>query len=136
GMPEIQGVYQDMDEMLTGMYQAVTTEAATFLVVLFPVRVQVAERDWNLLVRSYALNREQFDLQKPNQHVLALCRRQGIECLDTLPALRQWYEAHDEPVYRTRGDMHFNEAGQRVVAEQIAAYVLARHGQELGLSPE
>jgi len=136
GMPEVQGVYQDMDEMLTGMYQAVTTEGATFLVVLFPVRIQVAEKEWDLLVRFYALDRDKFDLQEPNQHILALCKRYGIECLDSLPALRQWYEAHGEPVYRTRGDMHFNEVGQRVVAEQIAAYVLARHAQKLGLSPE
>jgi hypothetical protein len=27
--------------------------------------------------------------------------------------------------------MHFNETGQRVVAEHIAAYLLARHAQEL-----
>lgn len=136
GMPEIQGVYQDMDEMLTGMYRAVTTEGATFLVVFFPVRIQVAQKDWDLLSRFDALDRDKFDLQKPNRHVLALCKHQGIECLDSLPALRQWYEAHGEPVYRTRGDMHFNEIGQRVVAEHIAAYVLAHHAQELGLSPE
>jgi hypothetical protein len=135
-MPEIQEMYQDMDEMLTGMYRAVTTDGATFLVVLFPVRIQVAEKDWDLLVRFYALDRQQFDLQKPNQHVLALCERHGIECLDSLPPLRQWYEARGEPVYRTRGDMHFNERGQHVVAEYLATYLLARHAQELGLSPE
>jgi hypothetical protein len=27
--------------------------------------------------------------------------------------------------------MHFNETGQRVIAEHVAAYVLARHAQEL-----
>jgi len=122
--------------MLTGMYQAVTTTGAAFLVVLFPVRIQVAEQDWNLLVRSYDLNREQFDLQKPNQHVLALCQRQSIECLDSLPALRRWYEEHGEPVYRTRGDMHLNERGQRIIAKHIAAYLLSRHAQELRLSPD
>jgi len=136
GMPEIRGVYQDMDEMLTGMHQAVTTEGATFLVVLFPVRIQVAQKDWDLLARFYALDPDQFDLQKPNRHVLALCERQGIECLDSLPALRQWYGTHGEPVYRTRGDMHFNEIGQRVVAEHLAAYVRAHHAQELGCSLE
>jgi hypothetical protein len=136
GMPEIQEMYQDMDQMLTGMYQAMTTTGAAFLVVLFPVRIQVAEQDWNLLVRSYDLNREQFDLQKPNQHVLALCQRQSIECLDSLPALRRWYEEHGEPVYRTRGDMHLNERGQRIIAEHIAAYLLSRHAQELRLSSD
>jgi hypothetical protein len=136
GMPEIQVVYQDMDEMLTGMSRAVTNEGATFLVVLFPVRIQVSEKDWGLLARFYALERGKFDLQKPNRHVLALCKSQGIECLDISPTLRQWYETHKEPVYRSRGDMHFNEIGQQVVAEQIAAYVLAHHAQEIELSPE
>lgn len=136
GLPEIQGMYQEMDEMLTGIHQAVTIDGVTFLVVLFPVRIQVAPKDWDLLVRFYALDRDKFDLQKPNRHVLALCERYGIECLDSLPALRQWYEVHEEPVYRTRGDMHFNEIGQRVVAEHIAAYLLTRRAQELGFSPE
>ncbi|HEV8712794.1 MAG TPA: hypothetical protein VGX03_08215 [Candidatus Binatia bacterium] len=136
GMPEIQEMYQDMDEMLTGMYRAVTANGTTFLVLLFPVRIQVAEKDWDLFARFYALDRGQFDLQKPNRHVLALCAQQGIECLDSLPALRQWYEAQGEPVYRARGDMHFNERGQQVVAESLAAYLLARHAHELGLSPE
>jgi hypothetical protein len=136
GMPETLEMYQDMDEMLTGMYRTVTTDGATFLIVLFPVRIQVAEKDWDLLARFYALDRAQFDLQKPNQHVLALCERHGIECLDSLPALRQWNEVQGEPVYRTRGDMHFNEIGQRVVAEQIATYLLARHAQALGFSQE
>jgi hypothetical protein len=135
-MPEIQGVYQDMDEILTGMHQAVTTEGATFLVVLFPVRIQVVRNDWDLLARFYALDPDKFDLQRPNRHVLTFCEHWGVECLDSLPALRQWYETHREPVYRARGDMHFNEIGQRVVAEHIAAYVLTRHAQDLRLSPE
>jgi hypothetical protein len=125
-MPSIQEMYQDMDQILTGMYQAVTNTGAAFLVVLFPVRIQVAERDWELLIRSYSLNPERFDLQQPNQHVLALCEHYRIECLDSLPALRQDYAEHNKPVYRTRGDMHFNERGQQVVAEQIATYVLTR----------
>jgi hypothetical protein len=135
-LPEIRGIYQEMNEMLTGMHQAVATEGATFLVVLFPVRIQVAEKDWDLLGRFYSLDRSQFDLQEPNRRILALCERRGMECLDSLPALRQWYETHGEPVYRTQGDMHFNEIGQRVVAEQLAAYVLARHAREFGLSSE
>jgi lysophospholipase L1-like esterase len=88
------------------------------------------------LARFYALDRNQFDLQKPNQHVLTLCERHGIQCLDSLPALRQWYEAHGEPVFRTRGDMHFNERGQQVVAESLAAYLRAQQAQALRLSPE
>lgn len=135
-LSEIQGIYQEMNDMLAGLHQAVTAEGATLLVVLFPVRIQVAEREWELLSRFYSLDRSKFDLQKPNRHILALCERRGMECLDSLPALRQWHETHGEPVYRTQGDMHFNEIGQQVVAEQIAAYVLAQHAQEIGLSSE
>jgi hypothetical protein len=82
---------------------------------------------------SFIADSDQLDLQKPNQHILALCERWGIECLDSLPALRQWYERHGEPVYRARGDMHFNERGQRVVAESIATHILTQHAQALRL---
>jgi hypothetical protein len=136
GMPEIQGLYQDMDEMLTGMSRAVAANGASFLVLLFPVRIQVVAKDWDLFARFYGLDRGQFDLHQPNRHVLALCVRQGIECLDSLPALDQWYETCGEPVYRTRGDMHLNERGQQLVAESLAAYLLTRHAHELRLSPE
>jgi hypothetical protein len=136
GIPEIQEAYKDMDETLTGMGQAVRTNDTAFLVLLFPVRIQVAEKDWDLLARFYALDRGQFDLQKPNRRVLAVCEQHSIECLDCTPALQEWYGTHGEPAYRARGDMHFNERGQQVVAEYLAAYLLKHHAEKLGLSPE
>lgn len=134
GMPEIQKMYRDVGEMLAGMHRAVAADGRAFLVLLFPVRIQVAQRDWDLLARFYSLDCNQFDLRKPNRHIITFCEQQNMECLDSLPILYRWNEEHGEPVYRTRGDMHFNERGQQVVAEYLAAYLRMRHSQKLGLS--
>ncbi len=95
-----------------------------FLAVLFPVRMQVSAREWSLLRRYFSLDAERFDLTRPNRRILAFCGSHGVRCFDLLPAFIRDYETHEAPLYRSRGDMHFNDRGQALAGRGLAEQVV------------
>lgn len=111
---------QSVDTTLSGIATLLKARGVAFTVVIFPVRHQVNPRDWRLLARSLALNPSQFDLDQPNKRVLATCTTEQIHCIDPSAAMRAHYAQGGAALYRPRGDMHFNEAGNRLVAALIA----------------
>ena len=113
-------LFAEFEDVLLGFDRAVRDLGSQLLVVFFPVRAQVSPRDWGLLVRAYSLEPSKFDLDYSNQRLVGFCQRSGLRCVDLLPALRLAHEDHG-PLYRGRGDMHFNEAGQALAATEIAA---------------
>jgi len=122
-MYEVSVMHDDFEEVLAGFDALVRRSGSRLLVVLFPLRFQVSERDWRLLVRSTGLDPERFDLAAPNRRIREFCAEQGIACLDLLPAFRAAERSGRGPLYRPRGDMHFNDAGQALAAEAIADHL-------------
>lgn len=121
---EINNVYINTEHVLSGISEAVSLNQSDLLIVLFPVRVQISNKDWNLLTRFYNLNRNKFDLSHPNSRIKTFCTTQKIECLDLLPAFSDHYNNTSTPLYRSRGDMHFNEIGQRISGKVIGKKIL------------
>jgi hypothetical protein len=121
-MPELVRMLSDFEEVLAGYRALVERTHAAFLVVLFPVRVQVSERDWKLLYRATGLDPAGFDLERPNRSILRFCADRRMDCLDLLPAFREAQRAGRGPLFRALGDMHFNDQGQAVAAAAIARH--------------
>lgn len=119
-MPEIGAMLVDFESVLSGFKTSVVKHASQLLIVIFPVRIQVCKKDWNLLKRFYAIDQAHFDLNYPNKRILQLCRHNEIQCLDLTPHIRQHYEKGGAVLYRPRGDMHLNEQGQKLAASIIA----------------
>ena len=119
-MPEAESWLADLEEVLAGLHHEVVRSGSRLLVVLFPVRIQVDADEWRLTRRSYALREEAFDLEYPDRRIREACSRLGIDCLDLLEVFR----AGEGPLFRPRGDMHFNEAGQRLAAEAVGDHLL------------
>jgi hypothetical protein len=124
-MPEVETWFRDLESVLAGFRAEVADAGSKLLVVVFPVRIQVDARDWKLIERAYALREDAFDLEYPNRRIAANCAGEGIELLDLTAVFRERLEAGEGPLYRPRGDMHFNEAGQRLAAEAIGERILA-----------
>jgi hypothetical protein len=95
-------------------------------VVLFPVRMQISQRDWRLFVRKNRIDAKQFDLRAPNRHVLETCAIYHIDCIDPTEVMAQHDAEGGEALYRPRGDMHLNEAGNALIADVIAQHLLAQ----------
>ncbi len=90
------------------------------LVVLIPDEYQVNDALYEALMRGVP-NPAAYDRLYPQQRLAGYCRELGIEVLDLLGPLR---EANGErPVYRLR-DTHWNNRGNRIAGETIAAYLL------------
>lgn len=123
-MPEIEKMYLDFEEVLSGLHSQVQDNGGELLVVLFPTRIQVSKKDWKLLTRFYALDRAKFDLDYSNNRIGIFCKEHNINCLDLLIPFRQRLEKSNSHLYRSMGDMHFNEEGQELAAEKIAEWVL------------
>ena len=119
-MAEAITMYSDFEEVLVGLEDVVERHGAQLLVVLFPTRIQVSNSDWNLLVRAYSLDQNNFDLNYPNRLILKMCNEHNVRCTDVLSVLREREKNGDGGFYRGRGDMHFNEKGQQVVAEILS----------------
>jgi hypothetical protein len=123
-MPGIDAIYADFEETLAGFADTAARNGSRLAVVLFPVRIQLHGKDWELLRRFYRLRDEKFDLEYPDRRLLAFCRSHDILCTDALPALKAAAREHPwSHLYRARGDMHFNERGQEVVAAGLRDFV-------------
>lgn len=123
-MPEFEQFYTDTEEVLVGFSQAVNRYDTNFLVVFFPTRIQVSEEDWKLAQRFYGFAEQAFDLDYPNKRLAHLCEAYDIDCLDVTPAYRDYERQNSIRIYRTRGDMHINEAGQALSGIEIGKHVL------------
>lgn len=118
-MPEIEHKFDDFETELSGFSKQITAHNSSLLVVLFPVRIQVSEKDWGLLTKYYSLRKEKFDLNYPNQRIAQFCKSRAINCLDLVQPFRVFVQQSKQYLFRSRGDMHFNEKGQALTAEFI-----------------
>ena len=116
--PEIERLWTDFSLTLEGMSLDVRSHQVAFLMVPFPVRIQVEPSDWRALVDAYDLDPMVFALNLPNERLAAHCRESDTWCLDPLQVMQA--AARDERLYRPLGDMHLNEAGQAVIAKYLS----------------
>ena len=124
--PEEEGWYRDLEAVLAGFGRGVRASGAELQVLVFPVRIQVDPEEWELTRRAYGLRADAFDLDTPDRRIAACCRREGLlPVLDLVEAFRTRVAAGEGPLYRPRGDMHFNEAGQRLAAHALGERIRA-----------
>jgi hypothetical protein len=90
------------------------------LVVVIPDEFQVNDALWSQLL-ARARDPQRFERELPQRRIAEICAARGIECLDLLAPLRA--AERDAATYRPR-DTHWNERGNRVAADAIAARLL------------
>jgi len=122
-LPEIERILGDFEEILSGIQDSIKAQGGKLLVVLFPVRIQVSEKDWNLLSRFYSLDKAKFDLSYPNRRLTAFCKAHEIDSLDLRVPFKRRVERTREKLYRANGDSHLNERGQALAAREIDSHV-------------
>ena len=123
-MPEMDTLYSDLEENLSGLNEEVARTGSRLVVVLFPVRIQLHGKDWDLLKKLYFLDEKKFDLEYPDKRLLAFCRKNNILCTDVLPAFQEISQkTPGSHLYRPRGDMHFSEKGQEAAAAKLYEFL-------------
>lgn len=92
-------------------------------VVLAPDQFQVDPVLRAQMVFRFALDINEYDLDRPQRILRAALEARGVPVLDLLPEFRA--EEAREQLYLPR-DTHWNEAGNAVAARQLFAFVTAR----------
>ena len=120
-LTEIEEMYQDFAEVLTGFDKMANATGTKFVAVFFPLRFQISVTEWRLLSRTLALKSETFDLTYPNRRIAEICMTADIACVDLL---EDFAGREVTKLFRPRGDMHLNEEGQKLVALLLGKYIL------------
>ena len=124
-MPEIEAMYVGFEEVLKSFSTAVKRDGSKMLVAVFPTRIQVYHSQWFALTQLYALDAEAFDLGLPNQRIRSALERADVPFVDLLPEFLHHGEELGQPLFRKRGDSHFNEHAQAITADALTRSVLS-----------
>jgi hypothetical protein len=111
-------------ELLRAVKQSLAAQGASLLVVFVPAKEQVYPEDWEqALAANPAMRAMPWDLTGPNRRAEAICRELSIPHLDLTPLLTQ--KSRELGRLYFRHDLHWNEAGNRVVGEAVGAFLAA-----------
>ena len=124
-LPKVDHWFGQFHEIVLGLKKQVSANGSEFLLVLFPTRFQVDQRDWHALTRTYCLDPSKFVLDYPNQRIVESCQQDQISCLDLTSDFRDVIRRRKDRLYMGRGDMHFNVKGQALAAERLGEFVCA-----------
>lgn len=89
------------------------------IVVILPAIYQVYEDLWYQEIDHLKIDRNLYDLERPQRLVAEFCARNQIECVDLLPALRA---KRKEGALFFRIDSHPSVKGHLVIADSLTQY--------------
>ncbi|MDI9571026.1 MAG: SGNH/GDSL hydrolase family protein [Pseudomonadota bacterium] len=117
-LPLLRGVLEETDARCR-------RRGSRFALVLAPTVTQIhPDIYWQKIKKVYNLREEDYDLLLPNKIVAGIASDLGIPVLDLTPALRAEADRGAELYYYK--NRHWNPAGHRVVARELAAWIETR----------
>jgi hypothetical protein len=105
---------------MDGIFQACRRRGVPVGVVLIPDEFQIDSELLQEMLDFAGIAPDDVDLELPQRRLTAFCAQRGVPCLDLLPALKDVKGA-----YFPR-DTHWNEKGNRIAADHIAAWLGVR----------
>ncbi len=115
--PRAEAAFAATTAQLERLASACREAELPLLVVLLPGPYQYHPALWKIVVDRCGLDAATFDLDKANQALRSWGDRHGVAMLDLTPAFRR-ATAAQQHLYL---DVHFNAAGHRLAAREIAA---------------
>lgn len=94
---------------------------AEFVVFLVPARIQVDAAYQAAVARRHPSVR--LDLEAINARLLRHAGENGLRALDLLPSFREAGRAEEKALFHQIDDRHWNAAGHRLAARQVAAFL-------------
>ncbi len=124
--PVVDALYAKLFAILHALDGQVRASGGRLVVVLFPQRFQVHPEDWDVMRAVWNLDAADFDLDAPSERIRAGLAERGVAVCDLLPAFRA--EAGGGTLFISGGDMHPNNAGHALAADETARFVDALLG--------
>lgn len=108
---------------------AVEAAGARFIVMVIPDQYQVDDELVDEILKTNGLGRDDYDLDRPQQTLVAALESAGVEVLDLLPVFRSTGRGAD--LYRPL-DTHWNRRGNAVAAEALVDLVIPWNASSSG----
>ncbi len=115
--PAAAAYWQATDKILLEILELCREHGMAFMILVLPDRYQVDSVYWKAWVRKYQLAESQYDLDAPNQHLEAFCRRHGLSFIDPTPELRRSYQQGISGYWKM--DLHLSPVGHALVHEVL-----------------
>jgi hypothetical protein len=119
GAPATERRYRDFFEALDLFARRA---GERLLVLIIPDELQVDDSLWARLAGG-AADPSAFHRELPQERIAAFCGQRGIDFVDVLAAEREGQRTGNVYLFR---DTHWNEKGNRIGGEALAARILAR----------
>ena len=138
----LQRAWRVNERAVAAIHEEITKSGAQMALLLLPTPQQVYRDEWDALLARRGDDLPVFGRDYPNARLTDLCRRQEIPVLSLTEAFRR--VTGDRTVAETPADEylffagigHFNENGNRLMAEEVHRYLTAGEGRELLLPEE
>jgi hypothetical protein len=113
--PEQEDTFQRILAYLGQMQEACDANGRRLLVVVFPNRIQVENKDdlTNLI----------YDAERPGHDIGAYCAAHGIPCLDLLPVLERVHRSDGDPLFFPI-DRHLTAHGNEAAADAVYGFLV------------
>jgi hypothetical protein len=96
-----------------------------YFTILYGQRFQVQPKDWQATLIQYQLNENCFDLKLPNRKMKQQFEKNNITFFDPTDTFIQKHKLNKKNLYLPMGDMHWNEEGNRVMADYLLPIILS-----------
>ena len=120
GSPGMRWGLQRSEKLLAQMHRDCVRANAKLILLLIPASYQVNDEQWEFLrTVGFTINPADLVQTKPQEEFIAFCRKEGIPCLDLLPALKK---APERPLFYQR-DEHWRPTTVRYVASVLCDFL-------------
>ncbi len=110
--------------ILHALNDSVKEHGARLVVLLIPDEHQLDDALLDALAKEQNTTRDNYDIERPQRRLRAMCAQEGVICVDPLDALRE--RARVEPMFNVR-ETHMNDLGHAVLAEFVLRALAENH---------
>ncbi|MGA9121293.1 MAG: hypothetical protein WB699_18140 [Bacteroidota bacterium] len=118
--PEMQKGWALEQKLLLEFKNFTTSHHERFILLALPTQYQVHEELWHHHFTTFHLDPDKYDLEKPQKMLSEYCRRNGIEYIDVLPAMRD--AGKRESLFYPIAS-YMNPNGHRLVGTIVSEYL-------------
>jgi hypothetical protein len=117
--PNIQYIF----ESISAMNELLRARNIKFMVAIYPDTLQVSPTQFEALVKTFQLRREDYDLNLAQDLLKSFLASKQIPYFDLTDRFRTESKQHDLYIFR---HPHWNDAGNKLAAEVLFQYLIAQ----------
>ena len=116
---KITKMYDRFFELISSINKKCIKEKSEFVLLIFPHRFQIEDKEWDFITKKYNFDKENYDLELMNKKIKEYCTKQNINLVDPLPNLI----GKEMDLYLDY-DNHINSLGHELISFEVANHII------------